>query len=228
MTDFSMKNRIPGGRIYPVDYPSKAAARYGDFAPTPKVYRIALDAARDGAKMGIGGSFIWAYKASDTRAEVDIQFNNEVSDKMTFQVGSAIGGFRFAELFVSNDAQAGKWVDFWVIDQAEGINLLNPANVFTSVSLANQSTLASVADVTVTAAAAAAVVLAANADRKSALIQSQATNTQDVRLGDSNTGAARGLILAPGDTMQVDVTDDIYAYTAAGSDQKLSIVYTED
>jgi hypothetical protein len=114
--------------------------------------------------------------------------------------------------------------------------LLNPANVFTSVSLANQSTLASVADVTVTAAAAAAVVLAANADRKSALIQSQATNTQDVRLGDSNTGAARGLILAPGDTMQVDVTEfnqTPFMLTRRQGQIRmfplgLSIVYTED
>lgn len=228
MVDFSMKNAVEGGRIYPVDYPKNAPARYGDFSPTPKIYRIDLDSARSAKKMGIGGAFIWAYRASDTSAEVSIQFNNEMSDKMVFQVGSAIGGFKFAEVFVTHEAQAGKWVDFWVIDQAAGINLLNPANVFTSVSLAKQPTLETVADVTVTAAAAAAVVLAANADRKSALIQSPATNTQDIRLGDSDTGAARGLILAPGDTMQVDVTDNIYAYTAAGTDQTLSIVYTED
>jgi hypothetical protein len=184
-----MMNKQPtGGRLYPIDAPANAPARYGDYAPIPKIYRVDLGSARDNEKMGIGGSFIWAYKASGTGVAVDLKFNSQQADDMTFYVGTSLGGLKFSEVYVSNDAQAGAWIDFFVIDQGENISSLNPANVFTSVSLANQSTLASVADVTVTAAAAAAVVLAANADRKTALIQSQATNTQDVRLGDSNTG----------------------------------------
>ena len=222
-----MDNTTPGGRNFPIDTPTQAPSRYGQFSPTPKVYRIDLSTARTAEKTGIGGSFIWAYKASDTGVSADIRFNSQQSDAMTFFVGTSIGGLKFSELYVTNAAQAGAWIDFFVIDQGEIITSLNPANVFTSVSIAKTSGLVTVADATIVAGAAAALILPANANRTKALLTSLVSNTQEVRIGDSNTGAGRGAPLQPGESIEIDSTADIYAYTAAGANQTISIAYTE-
>ena len=95
------------------------------------------------------------------------------------------------------------------------LRAINPVAETATVSVANASVIATVADVVVVAAAAAAVCLAANANRMSTLITSLQANTQVVRIGDSNTGAARGIELAPGESVEIDTTAPIYAYTGA-------------
>lgn len=224
-----MKERqASGGRFYPVDEPAHAPARYGDYAPIPKVYRLDLGSARTNEKMGIGGSFIWAYKASGTGVSVDLKFNSQQADNMTFYVGTSLSGLKFSEVFVTHAAQAGGWIDFFVVDQGQNIRSLNPANVFTAVTITKPGDFATLADVTVTAAAAAAIVAAANATRKEIIIQSDPANTQEIRIGDSNTAAARGIVLEVGSTLILETTDVIYAYTGAGADQTLHIAYTGD
>lgn len=88
-------------------------------------------------------------------------------------------------------------------------------------------TVATVADVTVTAGAAAASVLAQNSARKKALISSPTTNSQLIRIGDSNIGASRGTPLLQGQSIELETSAAIYAYTASGTNQTLNISYTE-
>ena len=206
----NLKNAVEGGRSFPIDAPAQAPARYGDFAPVPKIHRIDLGVERVGVKMGIGGSFIWAYKASSTGVVVDFQFNSQQADKMSFYVGTSLAGLKFSEVFVSHAAQAGGWIDFFVIDQGSGITGLNPANVFTSVTLAKPTSTGSPVAVTITAAAAAAALVAADATRHELIVQSDPANVQDIRVGDLNTGAARGLVLQPGDVLTLKVTDTLF------------------
>lgn len=224
----TLKNLVPGGRAFPIDTPANAPARFGSYAPVPKVYRIDLGSARTSQRQGIGGSFIWAYQASDVNASVDIQFNSQQADAVSFTQGMSIGGLQFSDVYLTNTAQAGKWIDLFVIVEGVDMRAINPANTFTSVTVTKPTDFATVADVTVTAGAAAAAILAANADRRTAVIQSDPANSQDIRIGDSNTGAARGIVLEPGDALEIESTDVIYAYTAAGADQTLHVAYTGD
>lgn len=230
-----------GGRVTPFDTPANAPLQYGHLSPSPKNYRIDLATARDGIEIKMGGSFFWIYNGSGVDAEADIQFNNERSDAFTCKWGFAIEGLKFNGIFVTNSAQAGAYLDIMVCDLPLGS--LNPINTASTTTISgtvavdiqdtdvqvNQAAdnLVTVADVTVTAAAAAASILAANAKRYSAIITSLSSNTQEVRLGDSNTGAARGIPILPGESVNIDTTAAIYAYTAAGDNQTLSVVYTD-
>lgn len=234
--DFMMKNAVPGGRVYPIDYPAQAPQRFGRFSPVIKVQRIALDDARDDVRIQIGGSMFWAQNASSLTASMDVRFNTEQSDKVKVTWGFSIGGLKFSEIYVTNSAQAGEYIDILVVVEDVNLRTLNPNNVNNAVTIlgtvtvdqAKNSVFETAADVTVTAAAAAAEILAANTDRVSAIITSVSTNTQEVRIGDGDTGAARGVQLNPGESLEIETTAAIYAYTPAGSDVVLSIAYTED
>lgn len=80
-------------------------------------------------------------------------------------------------------------------------------------------TMTTPADVTT---GAAAEIVAANASRKAVTIQALSTNTAVVRVGDSNVGASRGLELQAGQSVTIETTAAIYAYSAAA--QKLAVM----
>jgi len=216
-------------RFYPRDYPAASQPRSGQGSPAIKKIRVDLSTARDDAKMSASGSVLWAYRASSLAAQLDIKLNEQSNDDLTFQRGTLISGYKFSEFYMTNTAQAGEWIDLIVTTVgAYGFDALNPDVSYAEIDLVKQTEIETTADVTVTAAAAAAVVLAADADRKEAIIQSLPSNTQNVRIGDGDTGAARGLILKPGDSIVLTVTAAVYAYTAAGADQDLAIVEIKD
>ena len=216
-----------GGRSFPIDAPANAPARYGAFSPVPKIYRIDLGAARDREKSGMGGSFIWGYKASGTGVSVDIRFNSQQADPMTFYVGTSLQGLKFSEVYISNDAQAGGWIDFLVVDQGEQITGLNPANVFTAVTVTKATDYHAHSDVTLVAAATT-LIDAADATRRTIIVQSLPSNTQDIRVGSAVAGATRGILLQPGDIITIDCTDAVYGYTAAGADQTVALNVIHD
>jgi len=58
-------------------------------------------------------------------------------------------------------------------------------------------------------------VLAYNADRRQAIIQNH--GAVDLRVGDSNVSASRGIKVAPGGTVILDTKAQIYVYHAAGA-----------
>ena len=215
------------GRFYPMDYPAQSPNRYGKTAPIVKTFNVPLDVAMTDTKFSFGGSSLWCISASDISATATIKLGDQQRDGVPFLRGTFLAGVPFSDLYISCTAQAGKWLKF-VITTEENLKINNPDQAFSEVTLSKSGNLTTVADATITAAAADAAILAANSSRREVMICAPSANTQDVRIGDSNTGAARGMILSPGETIVVSTTDVIYAYTGAGTDQTVTITYTED
>ena len=98
--------------------------------------------------------------------------------------------------------------------------LSSTVNVDTVV-VATPSGFSSTADVPVSAAGTS-VVLATNANRVKAIISNPPTNVNTFRVGDSGVGAANGLPLAPGKTIEIDGTAEIRAYNPGPGGESLS------
>lgn len=70
-------------------------------------------------------------------------------------------------------------------------------------------------------AVSSAAVLAANANRLSAIIANPATNTDPIRVGGAGVAAASGIELQPGDSITLATTAAIYAYNGKASAQNV-------
>ena len=86
-------------------------------------------------------------------------------------------------------------------------------------------TLTTTADFTTTAATTTQA-LAANTSRRFAIIQN-VDATDSVRVGDSNTGAARGIVLAPGESVTFETTAAISVFPVANT-PAVALVEIED
>jgi len=82
--------------------------------------------------------------------------------------------------------------------------------------------LSSAADVSL-GAAAKTLILAANISRVEALITNLAANASTVRIGDVNAAAARGVELAPGQTITLETEGAIYAWNP-GAAQSVGVI----
>ena len=103
-----------------------------------------------------------------------------------------------------------------------------PAKLLTGgVKLKGHSNIPSTADVSI-AATTTDPVLAANTSRVEAIITNLAVNAQTMRIGDSNAGAARGIELAPGQTIVLTTTAAISAYNPGASAESLAVLEVTD
>jgi hypothetical protein len=91
-----------------------------------------------------------------------------------------------------------------------------------AIEISPATGLSTVADVSITAASTVQV-LAADTGRKGVLISNLAANTQIMRIGDSNAGAARGIQVAPGQTVTLETTAAVYAYNPGASAEALGV-----
>jgi hypothetical protein len=67
-----------------------------------------------------------------------------------------------------------------------------------------------------TVSGSASLLLPVDLTRKTAIICNPTTNTVSVRVGSSSVGAAKGVILEPGESLEYPTTAAIYAYQASG------------
>lgn len=72
------------------------------------------------------------------------------------------------------------------------------------------------------AGGAAAVILAANANRREAVITNPAASSSAFRIGDASVGAARGIELLPGATLVLETTAEIRAHNTDAAAQNIS------
>ncbi len=100
-------------------------------------------------------------------------------------------------------------------------------NLSGSISITGSQNIASVADVAL-AAGATTQIVAANVARRSVIIKNLAANTQTMRIGDAAAGAARGVELAPGETIVIDSGAAIYGYNPGGAAESVSVVEVRD
>lgn len=97
---------------------------------------------------------------------------------------------------------------------ALGASSIISDNILTGeVSQVKPSTIDTVADVALTAAVAT-LVLPADITRREALISNLIGNASNIRVGDVNTGAARGAQCGTGQTVTLNGTEAIYAFSA--------------
>jgi hypothetical protein len=203
---------------------------FGINANIIKVRRLDLTAARDLDNLDLGGTTIWIPRASSGGAWIDVRVNDQLRDPLRFQLGMFVRGVPFSRLYVSSDAQAGEWIDVAIVRENtwDNIEVVNPSIQFAEIDLTPATVLDTAADVVIVAAAAAAVVKAPLATQRTAFIHSLVTNGQPVRIGDAAVGAARGMVLNPGETLVISTTEAIYGWTAAGANQTLTVTWTAD
>lgn len=161
-----------------------------------------------GTRVPVAGGFSKAVVRNDTAAPVAVEFymlpgDIEIQITKTFDV------------VVTNDA--GNPVPVSAVGATftgDNMGMLSP------------DTLATVADTAVNAAATLQVVAAAavGVKQREATIKNLAGNLAGIRVGDANTGAARGHELMPGESYTFDTLAALYVYNAGAAAQSVSIV----
>lgn len=215
-------------RLYPKPFEGQAPAEFGLDANILKTRTFNLTAARNLEQIEIGGSCLWAIDATSLTASIDIYINDQLRDPVTFQQGMFIRGIPFSRLYVSHAAQAGETITIFFAREQEvrNIEIVNPSIAFNNINITKATVLDTVADVAL-GAAATTQILAANADRRKAIITNLAANVSIFRIGDAAAAAARGVELAPGETLEIETTEAIYGYNP-GVAQSVGVAYTED
>lgn len=179
-----------------------------------KTWSFNLNAAGE-QTIELAGNFIYVINASDTIANINIQFSRKDSDIDYYNLTQNLGIIHpFDKVHIFWPAQASKTLDIWIGNLApELLNVIdNRSGVATTGLLTNilsqlTGTVAAGNFGTVQVAAAATQIIAANANRKSLVIQNLTGNTGNLYLGYTNAVAATVcfVCLAPG---QAWVTDD--------------------
>jgi len=206
-----------GQRYTPDATPRRGAPGFGTDANSVGMRTIDLGTARDLEEVNLTGTFLWAYNASDLDASIDVHFQDQSGRPVTFQKGLLIRGVRFDRLFISNTAQAGKYVTFmYLVERGEGgVSVENPLVAFQNVTLNKPDTLAGSGDQAVSTASTD--TLAANAGRRELTVQADDGNTGPVYLRDSSGNAFAKL--SPGDAVTVSVTDEMQVRNDSGATQ---------
>lgn len=96
-----------------------------------------------------------------------------------------------------------------------------------SINFAKPQTLATVADVSL-AAGATTQIAAANSSRREIHITNLPGNTQTIRIGDVNAGAARGTPVMPGDTYILTTTAAVYGYNPGAGAESVAVLTIAD
>jgi hypothetical protein len=229
-----MANTLIQGFESPIMLETPGIRQFAYDSPSPQTLRLDLSVARTTQLLSLSGTLLWIYQASDKDAVADIRFNSNQANSITFREGQGLRGLSFRELYVSNTAQAGKYLDIMTIVENldvtnQKVEFVNPGATFANVDLTKPTSGNSETDVTITAAAAAAIILAANATRRKALVTSLTTNTQEVRIGVGVASAVdTGTPIQPGESVEIDGTVVLYGYTGAGVDQVVAISWVAD
>lgn len=144
-------------------------------------------------KVATGEIFV---KTRGTRGQVETAFMN-AGDFVRFDND-------FEGLDIEDQSGATNDIQFVIADEGE-------AGKYGNVTIAGSDSLATVADVTLTAATKVSI-LPVNGERSEAIIQVNA----DTRIGDTNTGAARGVLVPAGGAIVLTTKAEIFGYSAAG------------
>ncbi len=188
----------------------------GDFGRDEIVinkFKIELDNARESVAFDFPQSnAVWVMESSDNEAKLEIQFNMQRNSKITLQQNAVIKGFNFGKSYLTNTAQSGKYVTLvcFYIKKDSSFNIENFAKSFDEVNLVTPTDLSPFADVSA-GATAKTQIMASNANRKKAVIHNHST-TDVLRVGDTNVTATKGLRLMPEQSLEMEITDEIYVY----------------
>lgn len=179
-------------------------------------------AANDSADLPLKGNYIRLDDAAPTCTVEVVAARDDslIGNRVTMRGGD---GFVFPGTFERLSISHGEGTSQEVSGLA-GFGELKSSRVGGSLTLTSGSTIPTFADVTLVAATKTSI-LAANASRKEAHIGNLSANTVSIRIGDTNTGAARGVEVLPGQTFMLDTTAEIFAYSTGTPTLALMEVY---
>jgi len=119
---------------------------------------------------------------------------------------SRLPEFKAGELYAENKTGAAVTATVTIGSGDAGSSL-----VVGAVDVSVGTTFTSSADVAL-ASAATGLLLAAASTRRAAIISNPSSNPREIRIGDTGAGAAEGIPIAPGATIELKTTAAISAY----------------
>ena len=223
------------GPFYPVDNPGDAGVKpWAIDSQRLGFRRIPLDNAQTRKEIKIAGDFIWIYNTGTIDANANIHFREDSSSTsvgLLLKRGTALRGVKFDSIFITNTAQGGDYLDvMYAQEVGTDLDMLNFVSAAASVDIADivpPDDLETVADVSVVATNPAAIISAADANKREVIVRNLPTNFNTQRIGDSNTGAARGVPIKPGESITLTTSDAVYAYNTndgAAGNESLAII----
>jgi hypothetical protein len=211
-------------RVYPVGPEGEAQTPYGERRPAIQRFRLRLDNARNEERFNKGGNVLWAVQASSYTAIAEIAFHQRGQGQIPFSSGTFVRAGPFSEIFVTNSAQSGEWIDLLHVREKEGLfEIQNPGSVFDTVQLVTPTQLLTYADVSISAGSTTLITNSA-AVREEIIVQSHPDNTNRVRIGDNNASGSRGIILEPGESATLNVTSSVYGYNVNNTGDNTDVV----
>lgn len=215
-------------RVYPVGFEGQAPPEFGLGRNRIGRITIPLDVALSDHEVDIAGTALWAAMASSAEVEVDVAFQDVYSGLVPFREGTFVRVGPFSRVFLTSAAQAGGSITFvYLVDATGNVEIVNPIAGVQDVEITKSDSLSTAADVSL-GAGATSQVIAANAGRRELLVTNLAANVETLRVGDSNAGAARGLEVAPGQTITMHTTAAVHAYNPGGSAQSVGVLEVLD
>lgn len=195
------------------------------------VRRIVIDlsTARTNDPIKICGDVFWVVDASQLGELAQATFNEpgQGLDQLPIGKGLKISGIDYSTVFLTNTAQAGKWLEIvYGVLGRKGLQLDDALLDSSVVTVEVGSTLDNAAHVS-TVATTITLLSAANTARRFITISSLSTNTANIQIGSAAVGAAAGLILEPGDSITLETTAAVYYYTATAG-QTISFLTVAD
>ena len=167
----------------------------------------------------VQGNFVRIKSASD---EINVKVENKegriiadlnLSGGMRFRVPDIFHTLRVA----NNNAGSVNAV------LVAGVGDVDDTEISGNVTVAGSDTIGTSTDVSL-AATSTTIISAANASRREILITNLTSNSEYLRVGDSNAGAARGTELAPGQTVSLSTSAAVYAYNPGAAAQSVSLL----
>lgn len=221
--------RDGASRRYPVPYEGDASKGFGRFNNRIAVVTLDLSAARQRAEIKIGGTFLWAYRASVGSAEIFVNFNDDNPDAgVSFREGTALRGAAFGRIYVTHTAQAGVTLSLaYAVEQFENIEIVNPGSVVSNVGLTKGSVLAN--SQVATAGAAEVQLYALNASRRGVTVRNL-SGTEDAYLGVTGVTTGNGMLLRPGEsiTLRDSAVPALFGLRSAATDVTFAILEERD
>lgn len=170
-----------------------------------------------------GGTFVRVREADQAfkiLLDDDVELKAELNDIFRLKDGDS-----FDRVTIINDS--GATLAFQLEIGFGGVETNNVSLSGTLKTAAQgHASLVTTADDSI-AATTTVLVLAANTDRKEAIITNLADNGAKIRVGDSNTGASRGVELSPGQSITLETTAAIYVYNAGAASQSVALLEVE-
>ena len=221
------------GHLPMFDEPQRSAPRLGSDVNFPIVQSFALDSAESSKRVAISGNFLWAITATDINVAVDLRFNSQRAGAIPIGSGFFLSGIAFDEIYLDWLAQAAKSITF-VFGLIPGIDfvVINPNSQSSSVTIAGgnlnkPATVLTTADVSLLATATTQI-RPINTVRHEIIISNLAGNTQTFRIGESAAAAARGIPLAPGQTIILTTTAAIPGHNPGAGAESVSVLEISD